>query len=110
MTTTPEEPDNTMPPTLDSVLDRFVGSTFSPTDREAIQAALVEREDAVADFLRMAARQFGLFPQIVAEVLAETGLGTAPSPEVRNMIHRQFHELMQQVERAQRGDGPMPTP
>lgn len=97
-------------PTLDSVLDRFVDSAFSAEDREQIQAALVSREDDVADFLRMAGRQFGLYPQIVAEVLAETGIGSAPTPEVREMIHRQFHELMAQVAAAQRGEGPMPQP
>lgn len=104
------EPPQAPVPTLDSVLDRFVDSAFTPEDREAIQAALVEREDAAADFLRMAGRQFGLFPQIVAEVLTEAGLGTTPPPELRDLIHRQFHQLMEEIGRAQRGEGPMPQP
>lgn len=105
-----QTPESNRPPSLDSVLDQFVESAFSAADREAIQAALVNRENHIADFLRLAAVQFGLFPQIVAEVIADVGLGTPPTPEVRTMIHQQFHGLMEAIARAQRGDGPMPSP
>lgn len=103
-------PEPTGVQTLDSLLDDFVGVCFSARDREVIQAALVRREDQIADLLRMAGQQFGLFPQIVAEVLAEAGLGTPPTPEVRTMVHQQFHALMEALARAQRGEGPMPQP
>jgi hypothetical protein len=106
---THQSEETSLPPSLDSVLDRL-SARHLPGDRAAIQAALVEREDQVADFLRLAGQQFGLFPQIVAEVLSQTGLGTPVSTEQRDMIHRQFHALMGQIERAMRGEGPMPQP
>ena len=77
--------------------------------RELVQA-LVDREQAMADTLRQAGMQFGLFPQIVAEVLAQVEMGE-PIPTVeRSMIHSQFHLLMEQFAAAQRGEGPMPQP
>jgi hypothetical protein len=75
-----------------------------------LTAALMEREQAMADTLHQAGMQFGLFPQIVAEVLAQVEMGEPISTEQRDMIHQQFHRLMEQIAAAQRGDGPMPTP
>jgi hypothetical protein len=75
---THQSEETSLPPSLDSVLDGL-SARHLPGDRAAIQAALVEREDQVADFLRLAGQQFGLFPQIVAEVLSQTGLGTPVS-------------------------------
>lgn len=80
------------------------------TDWGAVEAALVNREDAMAEVMHLAGAQFGLFPQIVAEVLAEVGLGTPRSDEEREMIRRSFNELMENLRRAQSGEGPMPTP
>jgi len=80
------------------------------TDWAAVEAALINREDAMAEVMHLAGAQFGLFPQIVAEVLAEVGLGTPKSDEEREMIRRSFHNLMEQLRRAQSGEGPMPTP
>lgn len=114
MTSTPDEPMIEVP-LLHAVLEpyrdtaRMTGGAAS-VNWDALEAALIQREDLIGDFLRMAGQRFGLFPQIVAEVLAETGLGTTPTPEVREMIHRQFHELMAQIAAAMRGDGPMPNP
>lgn len=62
-----------------------------------LQERLLAREDNIADMLRLAGVQFGLFPQIVAEVLADVGLGTPISEEQRTLIRRQFVELMDQL-------------
>lgn len=78
--------------------------------RAELHRALMNREDAIVEVLHLAALQFGLFPQIVAEVLAEVGLGSPKSEAEREMIRRSFTELMEQLQRAQRGEGPMPTP
>ena len=84
-----------------------------PLDNEQkvhLTAALMEREQAMADTLRQAGMQFGLFPQIVAEVLAQVEMGEPVSTEQRAMVHFQFHGLMEQIAAAQRGEGPMPEP
>ena len=52
---------------------------------ESLTAALVQREQAMADLLRMAGVQFGMYPQIVAEVLAEIEMGEPISVEQRTM-------------------------
>lgn len=90
------------------IVNRWVDSGKEPP--ESLINALVEREQAMADTLHQAGMQFGLFPQIVAEVLAQVEMGEPISTEQRDMIHTQFHRLMEQIAAAQRGDGPMPTP
>lgn len=70
-------------------------------DVEALVAALEERENDMADVLRSAGMQFGLFPEIVAEVLATLEMGSPMSTEQRAMIHSNFHIRM---ERLNRGD------
>lgn len=77
---------------------------------EVLKAMLVTREDLMADHLRLAAQQFGLMPQIVAEVVAQLGLGTPLSEEERALVHQNFVTLMQQIEAERRrlegeGDG-----
>ena len=94
--------------TLRHVLDHF--PEVDELTRRRMHAELMNREDAIVSILHLAGAQFGLFPQIVAEVLAEVGLGSPKSDEERAMIRRQFAELMEQVRRAQSGEGPMPAP
>lgn len=93
---------------LRHVLDHF------PEVPEAVRwqmyESLLSREDAICEVLHLAGLQFGLFPQIVAEVLAEVGLGTPKSNEEREMIRRSFATLMEELRRAQSGEGPMPQP
>lgn len=66
-----------------------------------LHAALVEREEAMADAMRMAAVQFNLYPQIVSEVLASLEFGRILSEEERTYIHREFHLLMEELSRQQ---------
>lgn len=94
--------------TLSHVLSHF--PEVPEETRSRMYAQLVNREDAMVGILHMAGVQFGLFPQIVAEVLAEVGLGTPRSDEEREMIRLSFNTLMEQIQRAQSGEGPMPTP
>lgn len=77
---------------------------------EVLRAMLVTREDLMADHLRLAAQQFGLMPQIVAEVVAQLGLGTPLSEEERLLVHQNFVTLMEQIAAERRrlegeGDG-----
>jgi hypothetical protein len=86
-----------------SLAERDEGEVSGPD----LVAALVEREEAIADQLRLAGAQFGLYPEIVAEVLAQVGFGAPITPEQRQLIHDQFVNLMntlQEQYRQQRGD------
>lgn len=65
--------------------------------RSAMIRALQDREDNMADLLRLAGVQFGLFPEIVAKVLTDIGLGTPLSPEAREHINQQFVALMERL-------------
>jgi hypothetical protein len=93
---------------LQHVLDHF--QEVPEETRLRMYESLVNREDAMAEVMFLAGMQFGLFPQIVAEVLAEVGLGTPKSDNERRMIRQSFTNLMEALRRAQAGEGPMPTP
>jgi len=81
-----------------SIEQALAGIDLTDEQRAACVQALIDREDRVADVLRMAGAQFGLYPQIVAEVLAEVGIGTPVPEEARAMIRQQFLALMQQLQ------------
>lgn len=72
---------------LDEVLGRF---PIPEEVRPSLEAALMEREDDMADQLRIAGAQFGAMPEFVAEVLVQIELGTPPSSEARVMIRQGF--------------------
>src|SRR5262245_9856792 len=94
-------------PTLPECLDRV---DLSDTQKTELSMLLLAREDLMAAGLHQAGMNFGLFPQIVAETLAEVGLGTPKSEAERAMIRTNFVNLMEAIQRAQSGEGPMPTP
>jgi hypothetical protein len=60
----------------------------------AVIDSVLAREDSIADILRLAGTQFGLYPEIVAKVLMDAGLGTPPTDEVRAMLNRQFADRL----------------
>lgn len=66
-------------------------------DNDQLEAALMKREDEIADALRLNGLQFGLYPEIVAEVLATIGIGTPPDEFARVMIRQQFETLMRRL-------------
>lgn len=84
-------------PSLDDVLNEWSQATGNPEGVLALKALLVAREDAISVALHFAGAQFGLFPQIVALVLADVGLGTPVSPEQHQFLHQQFTALMEQL-------------
>lgn len=83
--------------TLREVVESHVGSPDGDVATTRLVAALVDREDNMADQLRLAGMQFGLYPEIVAEVLAQIGLGTQPDEATRLHIRTQFTTLMQRL-------------
>lgn len=100
--TTPSEDQPETIPTIRSIVLRHVDENAPP---EVLIERLVEREESVADILRLAGVQFGLFPEIVAEVFAQVGVGRPISLEQRSMIHSNFHVLMERLRREQQGEG-----
>lgn len=76
-------------PTVREVVDRhrnLIGDTVA----EQLITDLLAREDAVADMLRMAGSQLGTFPEFVAKVLADVGLGTPIDAEQHQYLNSQF--------------------
>jgi len=76
-----------------------VSPDLTAEQRQPLVAALVAREESMADMMRMAGLQFGLFPQIVSEVFAEIGFGEPISEQQRTMIRQQFNTLMEELQR-----------
>jgi len=78
---------------------------------EALVSALINREEALADTMRMAGVQFGLYPQIVAEVLAELQFGAPITDAQRTLIKAQFVQLMNELaaQAGEQGEGGTPV-
>lgn len=95
--------------TLDYCIEQ--ATTDGVINPDVLRAMLRTREDLMADHLRLAAQQFGLMPQIVAEVVAQLGLGTPLSAEERALVQQNFIALMEQIAEAQRqqNEGPDET-
>jgi len=90
-------------PTINDVVRHVEGLTEEQYTH--LVGALIEREEALKEQLGMAGMQFGLFPQIVAEVLAEIGMGAPMTDEQRAFIRAQYVALMEAIERQQRSGG-----
>lgn len=89
-----------MIPTLDQVV-----TAYGVDPRHPMVLALRTREDQIADVLRQIGAQFGLHPEIVAEVLSNyVPLGTQLSDTERQMIHTNYVNHIEELRR-QMGDG-----
>ena len=64
---------------------------------------LTAREESLADFFRLAASQFGMYPEIVAKVLADSGIGEPISNEQYQHLQRNFVALMERLHREHGG-------
>lgn len=91
-------------PTLEQV---FAGCGVDPSTApgSVLVAALRQREDAIAFSLREYGSAFGLYPQIIDEVLANgIVLGTPLPVEARQSIHSNFQSFMEELRRQQGED------
>lgn len=71
-------------------------------DPTPLVRALQEREDLVADALRLMGQQFGLYPEIVAEVLTNgVRLGTPVSLDQHAHVRERFIARMEDIRRSQ---------
>lgn len=91
---------------MTTIADIIGLSTIPEGERQVIVNALVAREDDVADYLRLTAVQYGLYPEIVAESIAASGLGSPPSEEERTLIRTNWVGLMEKF----RDGNPPPPP
>jgi len=82
--------------THDELLAPYViaNSDGGAVDWNDLKAKILEREDEMKTLLHQAGAQFGVNPEIAAEVFAEVGIGTPLSEEERAFIHTQFVNLM----------------
>lgn len=79
----------------DVIDDCAVTAGLDETAKTELVVALTDREDQIRESLTIIAARLGTFPEFVAEAFAEVGLGTPPSPEVREMLRRQFAARME---------------
>lgn len=93
-----------LPEPIAALVDQWVAEGAPP---EVLTARLVEREEQVADVLRLAGQSYGVLPQIMAEVFAQIRLGTPISTEQRALIHSQYHRVIDAIHR---GEDPFNLP
>ncbi len=89
-------------PTINETVQVAV-PTLTLEQQQALVAALTTREDLMAGMLHMAGAQFGVYPEIVAEVFAGLGIGSPITDAHREMIRAQFNALMERLQREQQG-------
>jgi hypothetical protein len=89
-------------PTINETVQVAV-PTLTTEQRDALVTALTNREDMLAGLLHMAGAQFGLYPEIIAHVFADLGVGTPITDAHREMIRSQFNALMERLQREQQG-------
>lgn len=82
------------PDSIADVVTKVLDGHADAIDQAGLVLALTIREEEIADLLRLAGAQFNLFPEIIAEMFAQVGLGRPITEEQRVMIHAQFHALM----------------
>lgn len=69
---------------------------------EVIVAALIEREQSMADALRELAVAFGLHAEIVAQILAiDVPMGEPTTVEQKAYVHQQYVNLVRRLQSGQ---------
>jgi hypothetical protein len=83
-----------MPQSIHEVVTAAYTERVTP---EVLIQRLTEREEEFVGAFHMAGSQFGMFPQIIAEVFAELKFGAPITEEQRAMVHNNFVVLMNQI-------------
>lgn len=95
--------------TVEQIMDKYRNLT-GDTVADQIKADLYAREDELADRLRVIATHLGTYPEFVAFVLAEQGLGTPADETTMEFLHAGFHRRMAWLQEQFRGgEGGAPT-
>lgn len=93
------EPIPTVAETVERARDEDAGS-----ERHLIEC-LIAREDRIADALRVAGSQLGTYPELVAKVLADVGLGSPVDEQTKALLDKQFTERVQWINEQIRRQG-----
>jgi hypothetical protein len=83
--------------TMQSIADVVTQAHAEEVPPDVLTARLIAREDEFALAFHMAGAQFGMFPEIIAEVFAELHFGSPITQEQRAMVHNQFVALMNRL-------------
>jgi hypothetical protein len=98
------------PPTLEETVDQFLTSTpKGQRTKQGFIEVLRQREDQVADYLRLCADQLGTYPEFVAFVMAQARLGTPVDDYGMALLHQQFHSRMEWLREQLGGGGDDPS-
>jgi hypothetical protein len=76
--------------TVREIVDTALRERIGDEAAEEVINLLIRREDMIADNLRLAATQLGTFPELVAKVMADVGLGTPVDDDTKVMLDQQF--------------------
>ena len=76
--------------TVAEVVNTALRETIGDEAADEVIRLLIQREDMIADNLRLAATQLGTFPELVAKVMADVGLGSPVSDEQKQLLDQQF--------------------
>lgn len=89
--------------TVAEVIDTALRESVGDEVADEVIRLLVAREDMIADNLRLAATQLGTFPELVAKVMADVGLGSPVTDEEKQLLDQQFVARVQWLQRQIRG-------
>lgn len=92
-------------PPIDDVLRQIIGDDDL---RGEVEAALLDREDRIAEYIRSAGMHLGADPAFVAKAILDIGIGRPPSAEEAGLINHAFAERLayyQQMYQQHRPDG-----
>jgi hypothetical protein len=90
--------------TVAEIVDTALRERIGDEAADEVIRLLVQREDMMADNLRLAATQLGTFPELVAKVLADVGLGTPVDDTTKTMLDQQFVARIAWLQQQMRGD------
>lgn len=83
--------------TIEQIVDHCL-TEHADDVRTALVGELTGRDEALADVLRLAANQFGLYPEIVEEMFCQTGLGGPYDSEQRERARTAYRALMERLQ------------
>jgi len=96
------QPDKIPITSLDRVLNEWVETQglwhdVSDDDVAVLRSRLIAREENIKTILAVAGRQFALPSEVVAEVLAQVGLGEPLDQATRNLIHDRYQDAVNKI-------------
>lgn len=95
---------NVAAPTIAEIVDHCLAVHTGEGLRDYLVSELVEREEAIAVFLRDQSVTWVLFPEVVAEMFSLVGLGEPISEQQRAFVHQQYLALIERLQAENEGN------